>query len=116
VSHLLHQIAIQYHLDQPPDEALRAWKKRPPEWLARGGYQLADESYNGLSYRADVTPIWQRVVFLGMGNSYFTLSLVFGADGFGSRVTITGQAEDKTAAAIRQDAAAHGGGIDPRMT
>ena len=116
MSGLVNQITIQYHLDQPPDEARTAWKQSPPEWMAKGRYELVDESYNGLSYRADVTPIWQRVVFLGLGNSYYSLSLLFAADGFGSRVTITGQAEEKTAAAIRQDAAAHGGGVDPRIT
>jgi hypothetical protein len=113
---LINQITIQYHLDEPPDEARISWKESPPEWVTRAGYELVDESYNGLSYRADVTPLWQRVVFLGMGNSYYALSLVFAADGVGSRVTINGQAEEKTAAAIRQDAAAHGGGVDPRVT
>jgi len=113
MSGLINQITIQYHLDQPPDEARTAWKQSPPQWMAK--FQLLDESYNGLSYRADVTPLWQRIVFLGLASSYYPLSLRFEPEGFGSRVTITGQAEEKTAAAIRSDAANHGGGTDPRV-
>ena len=113
MSGLVNQITIQYHLDTPPDQARTAWKQNPPEWMA--GFQLLDESYNGLSYRADVTPLWQRIVFLGLSNSYYPMSLRFEADGSGSQVTITGQAEQKVAAAIREDAAAHGGGVDPRV-
>jgi hypothetical protein len=104
---LINQITIQYHLDDPPDQARTSWKQSPPDWMAR--YDLIDESYNGLSYRADVTPLWQRVVFLGLASSYYPLSMRFEAEGLGSRVTITGQAEEKTAAA-------HGGGVDPRTT
>jgi hypothetical protein len=114
MSGLVNQITIQYHLDSPPDQARSDWKRSPPKWMAR--YELLDESYNGLSYRADVTPLWQRIVFLGLGNSYYPMSLRFEPDGSGSRVTLTGQAEQKTAEAIRQDAAAHGGGVDPRTT
>lgn len=114
MSGLVNQITIQYHLDQPPEQARVSWKDSPPKWLAR--YELVDESYNGLSYRADVTPLWQRVVFLGLANSYYALMLRFEGDGFGSRVTITGQAEERTAAAIRQEAAARGGGVDPRVS
>jgi hypothetical protein len=114
MSGLVNQITIQYHLDQSPDQARNSWKERPPEWMAKARYELMDESYNGLSYRADITPLWQRVVFLGLANSYYPLSLRFESNGFGSRVTITGQAEERTAAAIRQDAAANGGGVDPR--
>jgi hypothetical protein len=113
---LVNRITIQYHLDQPPDEARSSWKESPPEWMAKARYELVDESYNGLSYRADVTPLWQRVVFLGTANSYYPLAMRFEADGFGSKVTIDGQAEEKTAAAIRQDAADHGGGVDPRAS
>lgn len=116
MSGLINQIAIQYQLEQPPDEARSSWKETPPEWIAKGRYELVDESYNGLSYRADVTPLWQRVVFLGTANSYYPLALRFEADGFGSKVTITGQVQEKTAAAIRQDAAVHGGGVDPRIS
>ena len=58
MSGLINQITIQYGLDQPPDEARAAWKKRPPEWMTKARYELIDESYNGLSYRADVTPLW----------------------------------------------------------
>jgi hypothetical protein len=113
VSGLINQITIQYRLDVPPDRAREDWKQRPPKWMAR--FELLDESYNGLSYRADVTPLWQRIVFLGLGNSYYPLSLRFEPDGSGSRVTITGQAEEKIATAIREDAGAHGGGTDPRV-
>ncbi len=113
MSGLVNQLTIQYHLDDPPDQARAAWKQSPPKWMAR--FELLDESYNGLSYRADVTPLWQRIVFLGLGNSYYPMSLRFEPAGSGSRVTITGQAEEKVAAAIREDAAAHGGGVDPRV-
>jgi hypothetical protein len=111
---LINQITIQYHLDAPPDKARTDWKQTPPKWMER--FELLDESYNGLSYRADVTPLWQRIVFLGLGNSYYPMSLRFEPDGAGSRVTITGQAEEKVEAAIRQDAATHGGGVDPGVT
>ncbi len=114
MSALVNQITIQYGLDQSASEAQASWTQNPPEWMAN--YELIDESYNGLSYRADVTPIWQRIVFLGLGNSFYPLSVRFEPNGgSGSRVTITGQASEKTQAAIRAEAAAHGGGVDPRV-
>ena len=113
MSGLVNQITIQYRLDAGPDKARTDWKQSPPKWMER--FELLDESYNGLSYRADVTPLWQRIVFLGLANSYYPLSLRFEPDGSGSLVTITGQAEGKVATAIREDATAHGGGVDPRV-
>lgn len=111
------EITIRYRVSQAeqPERARAAWKANPPAWLAAAGYELVDESFNGLVYRADVSSTAQRMLTFGWGKTLYTLSLIFSSDGsVGSLVTITGQAPAKTAAAIREEAAAAGGGDDPR--
>jgi hypothetical protein len=105
---MANELTIQYALPDPPTQAREKWRTDPPAWLANGKFQLVDETYNGLVYRGSSGGMFS--------SGKYTLSLQFDSDNrFGSRVTITGQAPPKVADAIRADAAAHGGGIDPRV-
>jgi hypothetical protein len=108
------EITIQYALTDPPAQARESWKQSPPEWLRRAKFELVDETYDGLVYRGSHgTTRLGRMFSAGT----YTLSLRFDSDGrSGSRVTLTGQAPAPMAAAIRTDADAHGGGVDPRIS
>jgi hypothetical protein len=108
-----NEITIQYALPDPPAQARQTWKASPPEWLSKAKFELVDETYDGLVYRG--SNVSGRFGRLFAGGTY-TLSLKFDANGSsGSKVTLTGQASEDMAAAIRADAEAHGGGVDPRV-
>jgi hypothetical protein len=78
-----------------------AWREQPPAFLADGGYELKDESYDTLVYEADVTAKSMRVLMFGMATSLYRLSVTLKPDGVaGTRVTITGQAKEDVRQAI----------------
>ena len=56
MSGLINQLTIQYHLDDPPDQARTAWKQSPPRWMA--GFQLLDERE-----KVELTTAWFDFVF-----------------------------------------------------
>jgi hypothetical protein len=111
---MANEITIQYALTDPPPQARESFKQSPPEWLMKGGFELIDETYDGLVYRgSSAATRFGRLFAAGT----YTLAMKFVSDGrFGSKMTITGQANEQTAAAIRAEAAAHGGGVDPRAS
>jgi hypothetical protein len=79
-----------------------AWRAQPPAFLADGGYELIDESYDTLVYEADVTAKGTRLLMFGMATTLYRLSVTFRPDvaAGGTHVTITGQAKDGVREAI----------------
>ena len=110
---MANEITIQYGLPDAPAQARTAWKNDPPEWLRKWKFELVDETYDGLVYRgSNASSRFGRMFAPGT----YTLSLNFESDGrFGSKVTLTGQAPPQMQDAIRAEAAAHGGAVDPRV-
>jgi hypothetical protein len=110
---MANEITIQYKLTEQPDPARESFKANPPAWIHDGGFKLVDETFNGLVYRGtNAASKWTR--WLASGT--YTLSLAFRSDNrFGTDLTITGQVPPKVAEEIQADAAAHGGGVDPRV-
>ena len=110
---MANEITLQYALPDQPDRARAAWKASPPAWLLDGGFKLVDETYDGLVYEG--SSAYTKVGRLFASGTY-RLSFTFVSDGrFGSRVTVNGQAPPKVQEQIRADAAARGGGVDPRV-
>lgn len=78
-----------------------AWRAQPPPFIADGGYELRDESYDTLVYEADVTGKGTRLLMFGMATTLYRLSVTFKPDvGHATRVTVTGQAKDEVREAI----------------
>jgi hypothetical protein len=115
---MANEITIRYRASagEGPESVRAAWREQPPPWLSKAGFKLVDETYRALVYRADVTTSFQRITMFGMAKSLYTLTLTFDSDGsVGTVVTIDGKAPEKAIEAIRADAAAAGGGSDPRV-
>jgi hypothetical protein len=77
-----------------PAIALERWRSSPPQWLPNK-YQEVDDSYNSVTWE------WRRTGFLTPGATVYRLTALFDDDGSGgARVTVNGQADDKTRQAI----------------
>ena len=86
-----------------------AWRAQPPAFLADGGYEPKDESYDTLVYEADVTGKGTRLLMFGMATTLYRLSVTFRPDpAGGTHVTLTGQAKDEVREAILRYADEHG--------
>jgi hypothetical protein len=103
------EITTQFTLPDPPDAVRNQWKASPPEFLQKSKFELVDESFNGLVYEADETSAFMRITMFGMGKTLYRLSFVFLEDGTGTKVSVTGQADEKVAAGIAEFAGGHGG-------
>lgn len=112
------EFQLQFTLKQlKPEAALAAWKATPPDALA--GYALVDEAYNALTFeqrKADIVGRIMEFSMFGLGNrlvptkSVYKVTARFESDGrFGSLVTVIGQAEAGTRAALGVLQAEHGG-------
>ena len=88
------EVKVAYGLPGAPGDTIRAWKASPPSFLA--DYELDDESYDTLVYRAHVMGKGMRILMFGMADTIYTLNVNFGPrDGGATRVTMTGQAKEK---------------------
>lgn len=85
------EVKIAFGLPGPPDAAIRAWKAEPPAFLDR--YELDDESYDTLVYKAHVMGLGMKILMFGFADRIYTLTVTF-VDGEGdtTRVTLNGQA------------------------
>src|ERR1700704_3655413 len=107
------EITTQFTLPDPPAALMQQWRDRPPAFLAEGKYKLVDEAYDALVFEADATSIGTRLLMFGTAKTLYRLSIVFNADGTGTRLTITGQAIEKVRNRIAEAAAEHGGPSGP---
>ncbi len=103
------ELTLAFSLPGRDADLHAAWRAQPPAFLAEGGYELNDESYDTLVYEANVMGRGMRLLMFGTANTLYRLSVTFKADpAFGTRVTITGQAKDETREAILRYADEHG--------
>lgn len=114
------ELQAQFAVPDTPDGVIAAWKADPPKPIADGGYELEDESFNGLVYRArylDSPAKMMKVLSFGMlgqdaMGSVWNLNVRFDADGHTrTRVTIVGKASEETRAALGELVAEHGGPV-----
>ena len=73
-----------------------------------------DETYDALVFEADATSVGTRLLMFGAAKTLYRLSIVFNAEGTGTRVTITGQAVQEVRDRIDEAAAKHGRSARPR--
>jgi hypothetical protein len=88
---------------EPPASALARWRKTPPDWLP-SRYVEVDDSYNSVTWEWRQQQAMMRLVTLnGLlgGVTCYRLTALFEDDGSGgSRITLDGQADRATRAAI----------------
>jgi hypothetical protein len=120
------EINLHYIDQAPPDQVMQAWRAQPPAFLEAGRFDLVDDSYNSLSYEARFYDWPAKLMFVatfgvgylmrGFMESLWKLTVRFDADGeYRTRVTVIGQADQSTRAALGELAAAHGGSVGLRV-
>jgi hypothetical protein len=120
---LSDEINVQFDAQGPPDFHLAECRTKPPKALRSDGYELVDESFNSLTFEKRyldwpqkiliVTTLGLALIFKGWMESVFRLTLRFAEQGSGTRVTIHGTTHPKTAAALHELVAEHGGATGP---
>ena len=113
------ELQLQFDVHDRPDSVMQRWRTDPPEALRDGGYELADESFNSLTWEARYMDWPQKILvfctlgfallFKGFMTSVFRLTARFDEDGAGTRVTVIGRAHPRTRAALGELVAKHGG-------
>ena len=107
------EITTQFTLPEPPAALMAQWRDTPPAFLAEGKYKLVDEAYDALVFEADATSVGTRLLMFGTAKTLYRLSIVFNAEGTGTRLTLTGQAIEKVRDRIAEAAAEHSGPSGP---
>ena len=104
------ELTVAFSLPGRDADLHAAWRAQPPAFLADGGYERKDESYDTLVYEADVTARTTRLLMFGMATTLYRLSVTFKPDASGgTRVTVTGQAKEDVREAILRFADEQGG-------
>lgn len=113
------ELQLQFDVNEPPGSLMERWRRDPPEALKDGRYELADESFNSLTWEARymdwpqkilaVSTLGFALLFKGFMTSVFRLTARFDAEGPGTRVTMLGRAHPRTRAALGELVAEHGG-------
>jgi len=105
---LTSEILVQYTVRERPQDVMAAWQRQPPAWVGEGDYRGVDESFETLVYERRHTPRWARVFGLnwfGGWESVYRVSIRFDAAGaWATKVTISGRADERARAAIRDEA------------
>lgn len=117
------EIQLQFEVPGPPRSVMDIWRAVPPPPLGDDGYELADESYNSLTWEARYLD-WpgKLVVYLTFGvgwffrgfmESLFRLTARFDEQGTNTRVLLVGTAHPRTREGLEALAAQHGGPTSP---
>ena len=89
--------------DQPAT-ALARWRANRPSWLP-SHYREIEDSYNSVTWEWRHIQWLMRVIpfagFFGAATCYRITALFESDGGFGSHITVNGQADEKTLEAIR---------------
>ncbi len=110
------ELELHFLTHGPPDQALFRWRSQPPDALK--GYELVDESFNGLSYEKRYYDWPAYLNFLSVvgfalrkfSQSIYKLSVRFDDSGTGhTRVTVIGKVDPGTRTALGEMADAQGG-------
>jgi hypothetical protein len=113
------ELQLQFDVNERPESVMERWRHDPPEALKDGQYELADESFNSLTWEARYMDWPQKILvvctlgfallFKGFMTSVFRLTARFDAEGAGTRVTMLGKAHPRTRAALGELVTEHGG-------
>jgi hypothetical protein len=113
------ELQLQFDVPDRPDSVMQRWRTEPPKALKEGRYELADESFNSLTWEARYMDWPQKILvistlgfallFKGFMTSVFRLTARFDEEGAGTRVTILGKAHPRTRAALGELVTEHGG-------
>src|SRR3954469_4634698 len=114
------ELELHYLAPGTPDTVLAQWRQDPPPALR--DYEIADESYNSLTYERHYYDwIWKimfvvtfgvALLFKDFAKSVFRVTARFDAEGGTStRITILGKADPETRAGLGQLAAQNGGPV-----
>jgi hypothetical protein len=105
------ELQLQFDVHDRPDAVMQRWRTDPPKALKEGRYELADESFNSLTWEARymdwpqkilvVSTLGFALLFKGFMTSVFRLTARF--------VTMLGKAHPKTRAALGELVTEHGG-------
>jgi hypothetical protein len=88
---------------EPPMQALARWRSSRPEWLP-AAYREIEDSYKSVTWEWRHTGALMKLVGGGLfgGQEVYRITALFDDDGAGgSRITVNGQADEDTRAAIR---------------
>ena len=116
------EIKVQFDVPGPPSHVMDEWRKTPPRPLRDGGYELADESFNSLTFEARYLDWPAKIVvygtivgllFRGLMMSMFRVTARFDEQGVNTRVLLLGTAHPRTRAALHELIAEHGGPVGP---
>ena len=100
------EVNVSFLLAGEPASHVAAWRATPPPFL--DDYKRVDESYESLVYESDVTSTFMKVAMFGMGKTLYRLTFTFRAAEGATRVTVLGQAAERTVQSIGAWAAANG--------
>ena len=113
------ELQLQFDVQKAPATVMEEWRRDPPKPLKEGSYELADESFNTLTWEARYMDWPQKILvictlgfallFRGFMTSVFRLTARFDEDGAGTRVTMIGKAHPRTRAALGELVTEHGG-------
>ena len=120
------EVNLQFLVPGQPEHAMERWRNYPSRAIEEGDFELIDQSYNSLVYKARYMDWPQKILlwttfgvallFKGFMYSTFTLTVRFDAqDDSQTRVTIIGTAHPRTRAALGELAAERGGAIGLRV-
>jgi len=110
------ELELHFFTPGPPDQAMFRWRSQPPDAIT--GFELVDESFNGLSYERryyDWPAYLNFLSVLGVllrkwQQSIYKVSVRFDDSGTGhTRVTVVGKVDPDTRAALGHLADAQGG-------
>jgi hypothetical protein len=109
------EIQLQFLMPAPPQQAMDAWRAQPPDALA--GFKIVDEAIATLiferKYRDAVGGLMASMSwFMPTAKSVWKLDVRFDKvpdDDVRTRVTLIGQADSDTRAALGRLAVEHGG-------
>jgi hypothetical protein len=99
------EVNVAFDLPGDPAANIAAWRASPPPFLE--DYRRVDESYESLVYESDVTTTFTKLATFGFGKTLYRLAFTFRASETGTRVSVIGQAEERTVTEMGQWAAAN---------
>jgi hypothetical protein len=99
------EVNASFLLAGEPASHVAAWRATPPPFLE--DYKRVDESYESLVYEANVTTTFTKVTTFGFGKTLYRLTFTFRAADGATRVTVLGQAAERTVQSMGAWAAAN---------
>lgn len=116
------ELQLQFEVPGPPQSVMDMWRSVPPPPLGDDGYELADESFNALTWEARYLDWPAKIVvygtiigllFKGYMTSIFRVTARFDEQGTKTRVLLVGTAHPRTREGLAALAAEHGGPTSP---